>query len=386
MRDPQGPRSAELRVNDLSPPLVPHCHFKSPHDRGAAPAQPHPATMARRAATAILALLAVACAATGGGAVTLYKRPDNQDCIPATTTVSTFAAIFPSQFFLTGDTSSQGPDSTTVRGHIRPAAAMHFKSFQMPPLLLMHGARIQTQVTVAKDFTVEYFPTYKVGAATAAAATTAGPVIFKSSAAQRQRHTAHTMQVSLFFWRLAAHDQHADERDVHPVPVWRHPTQRQCNPGRQGMPRSRALLVLCSSADSRSCSLRPSTQGLVPMSGLCQTCIASPVAVALTSPITTPLQVFEIPLTSLSVPDTVPYAFLVGRIFACRLLSRFCRPGNVRRRQRQSAVQQCVADATWGFPMLRITSNDRQLENFEPGAACSIHAPRQQHLPVMSPM
>ena len=62
-----------------------------------------------------VALLAVC--AVHASAQTLYKRPANysEDCLPATTRATTFAAVFPSDFFITGGAISSQDTSTTVR-------------------------------------------------------------------------------------------------------------------------------------------------------------------------------------------------------------------------------------------------------------------------------
>ena len=61
------------------------------------------------------ALLAVC--ATCASAQILYKRPGNysEDCLPATTRATTFAAVFPSDFFVSGGKISSQDTSTTVR-------------------------------------------------------------------------------------------------------------------------------------------------------------------------------------------------------------------------------------------------------------------------------
>lgn len=62
-----------------------------------------------------VALLAVC--AVHASAQTLYKRPANysEDCLPATTRATTFAAVFPSDFFVSGGKISSQDTSTTVR-------------------------------------------------------------------------------------------------------------------------------------------------------------------------------------------------------------------------------------------------------------------------------
>lgn len=81
-------------------------------------------------------------AAQAAAAQTLYKRPASfsRDCLPSTTQATTFTAVFPSDFFLSGDATSTSGGTTTVRLHRR----------QLPSAPLVHSngstARRTTQI------------------------------------------------------------------------------------------------------------------------------------------------------------------------------------------------------------------------------------------------
>lgn len=137
---------------------------------------------------ALQAALLVCCLSLASGQ-TLYQRPSNfsRDCLPATTTATTFAAIFPSDFYLTGGQVSAQDESTKVRGQL-PAYCCPFggggltchsanlgatrptittqrcKQSRVPPIASKRqpDAVCPMQVTIAKNFAVEYFPSYKV--------------------------------------------------------------------------------------------------------------------------------------------------------------------------------------------------------------------------------
>mmetsp|Transcript_1782 Transcript_1782/g.5178 ORF Transcript_1782/g.5178 Transcript_1782/m.5178 type:complete len:532 (+) Transcript_1782:252-1847(+) len=80
---------------------------------------------------ALLQVALVLLAAQSAAAQRLYQRPASfeSDCLPSTTTATTFSSIFPSDFFLSGDKTSTNGGTTTV--------------------------------TVAQNFAVKYYPAYK---------------------------------------------------------------------------------------------------------------------------------------------------------------------------------------------------------------------------------
>lgn len=66
---------------------------------------------------ALLQVALVLLAAQSAAAQRLYQRPASfeSDCLPSTTTATTFSSIFPSDFFLSGDKTSTNGGTTTVR-------------------------------------------------------------------------------------------------------------------------------------------------------------------------------------------------------------------------------------------------------------------------------
>ncbi len=145
---------------------------------------------------ALQALLLAGYCLAAASAQTLYQRPSNfsRDCLPATTTATTFAAIFPSDFFLTGGQVSEQDQSTKVRDDgVAPEPCVPRRRFEWPlciviveshlctfrappfvptgsPLRSSHACSsaqcsVAPQITIARNFEVEYFPSYKVSAA-----------------------------------------------------------------------------------------------------------------------------------------------------------------------------------------------------------------------------